>query len=138
MPKIYRAMLREGNRPKIGNTADTLGVRIGPGVIDIGVSAGAVVPGTGGMSVAPAWRDLPIHRIPRRLVTLCPGACGKNDAACWTMGEGAFEDGHLTDRLYVRVDTRTHGMVEPEESMTLAEYRSSLAATRNLWTIDEF
>jgi len=35
---------------------------------DIGIDAeGMVEPGTSGMSVAPAWRLLPTHRIPRRL-----------------------------------------------------------------------
>ena len=49
MPLIYRSMIRDGDRPKIGPTARTLGARI-PG--DISEHGGFVFPGTGGMSVA--------------------------------------------------------------------------------------
>jgi hypothetical protein len=43
-----------------------LGVRVPPDAkADIAVGAeGMVEPRTGGMSVAPAWRLLPVHRIP--------------------------------------------------------------------------
>ena len=66
MPLVYRSMAVDGDKPMIGSTARTLGVRPGDGPHD-GISVderGNVSPNTGGMSVAPAWRDLESHRIP--------------------------------------------------------------------------
>lgn len=83
MPQIDRAMTREGNKPKLGSTARTLGVRVPPACFhDIPVDPdGTVAPRTGGMSVAPAWRALPLHRIPRRLRHLVPWAAGNDNTA---------------------------------------------------------
>jgi hypothetical protein len=47
-----------------------------------------VEPFMGGMSVAPQWRLLPVHRIPRRLRAKFPQAAGKNSVFLWRMGEG--------------------------------------------------
>src|SRR5262245_5119252 len=94
-------MTREGDHPKIGPTARALGVRVPR---DIPVADGLVSPGTGGMSVAPSWRELPPWRIPRRLNHLAPGAAGNDTDACWRMGEGPFEAGVVADRLVLRPD----------------------------------
>jgi hypothetical protein len=140
MPLIYRAMTRDNDgRPKVGTTARTLGVRLPPDPKpDITPDSNGVVrPGTGGMSVAPAWRRLPLYRIPRRLRHLVPQAHGKDEDACWTMGDGPFADGTLAAGLALRVDSARHGLVEPDGEMTVEAYQEALAATRDHWTVDE-
>jgi len=134
MPLIYRAMTPEGDRPKVGPSARTLGVRV-PG--DIAAPGGQVSPGTGGMSVAPAWRDLPPWRIPKRLIHLAPSAAGKGEDACWRMGDGPFEASAVSEGLALRPDKPKHGVIEPAVPMTLDGYQTTLAATQDLWRIDE-
>jgi hypothetical protein len=135
-------MLADGVRPQVGPSALALGVRVQPDPkADIAVDAeGMVEPRTGGMSVAPAWRLLPVHRIPRRLRTKFPRAAGKNETALWRMGEGPFVEGPLADRLLFRPDPQQpdrHGFVEPMASMPIGDYQVALAATRDQWVIDE-
>lgn len=127
-------MLRHGAHPEVGDSARSLGVRV-PG--DIAAPGGQVRPGTGGMSVAPSWRDLPPHRIPKRLAHLVPDAAGRGDLACWCSGDGPFLDSPLTALLHLRSDRSNHGLVEPSGTMTLEAYRAALASTRESWRIDE-
>jgi hypothetical protein len=134
MPLIYRAMLRDGEYPKIGPTAKTLGVRIPD---DIAEQGQFVFPGTGGMSVAPTWRALPMYRVPRRLKHLAAKAAGSNNYECWKMGVGPFEAGAVADGLSLRPDRPDHGLVEPSAAMPSEEYQKSLAATREQWRVDE-
>jgi hypothetical protein len=89
------------------------------------------------MSVAPAWRELPAHRIPRRLRHLAPDAHGKDEDACWRMGDGPFLDGAVAAGLGLRVQRPTHGLIEPAEAMPVQAYQEALATTRDRWTIDE-
>jgi len=119
-----------------------LGVRVRPDEhADIAVGAeGMVEPRTGGMSVAPAWRRLPVHRIPRRLRAKSPRAAGKNEFFLWRMGNGPFMEGPLADRLLFRPDPEKpnkHGFVEPAARMPAGDYQAALAATRDQWVIDE-
>jgi len=143
MPRIYRVMTVEpvgGQlKPKLGSSARPLGVRIPPSTpYDIPVDRdGTVRPGTGGMSVAPTWRTLPRHRIPSRLQHLLPSALGRNDDACWAMGEGVFEPADLGGCVCLRIDSQTHGLVEPNDVVDLSAFESDLAATRGDWVIDE-
>lgn len=139
MPQIHRAMTREGNKPKLGSTARTLGVRVPPACFhDIPVDPdGTVAPRTSGMSVAPAWRALPLHRIPRRLRHLVPWAAGNDNDACWRMGDGPFEDSPVTAGLLLRVEPSTHGLVEPVQRVSLSQYQAALADTRDHWVVDE-
>ena len=139
---MYRAMLADGGRPRVGPSALTLGVRVPPDEhADLAVGAeGMVEPRTGGMSVAPAWRRLPVHRIPRRLRGKFPRAAGKNDVFLWRMGDGPFTEGPFADRLLFRTDPEqpnAHGFVEPGATMPVGEYQEALAATRERWVIDE-
>jgi hypothetical protein len=138
MPLIYRAMQREGVKPRIGLSKAMLGVKVGTDEHDdiTPDEQGLVHPGTGGMSVAPTWRDLPAYRIPQRLRRLCPKARGSDKLECWRMGSGLFVDGPLTDRLNVAVDHATHGVVEPIVAMQLQDYVDALSATADQWTID--
>jgi hypothetical protein len=139
MPLAFRAMLRDGDKPKTGPTKKTLGVKGGNDRFDdIAPDAnGNVHPGTGGMSVAPNWRNLPEHRIPKRLRHLYPRASGSDDYACWRMGTGAFESGPIAEKLNLAVDKPKHGMLQPAGVMTLAEFQAVLAATQDLWSLDE-
>jgi len=100
-------------------------------------NVGRVSPSTGGMSVVPAWRSLPPYRVPARLRHLCPKARGRDDLACWKMGEGEFDDGPLAPGLTFRRDTATHGLVEPDRMVALEVYEADLAATQDQWLIDE-
>jgi hypothetical protein len=128
--------------PTFGPAAGSLGVRLPPDKhADIPVDGlGMVAPRTGGMSVAPAWRFLPVHRIPRRLRVKFPRAAGKNDLHIWRMGDGPFESGPFAERLVLRPDPEKpdrHGFVEPEVPMRVADYQQALAQTRAYWQIDE-
>lgn len=135
MPRIYRSMTREGDQPKVGPSARTLGVR--PGIDVTPDPNGNVRPETGGMSVAPSWRVLPPWRIPKRLDSMVPGATGKDEDACWSFGEGPFECSPVNDQLSFRPDSADHGLVEPAAIMNLDDFQAALAATRDEWVIDE-
>jgi len=139
MPLMFRAMLRDGDRPKAGPTKKELGVQVGDSRYDdiTPDSVGDVAPESGGMSVAQAWRDLPKHRIPRRLQAKCPGATGHDNYNCWWMGEGPFEDAQVTDQLVLRVDRINHGTVQPVSTMPIDQFQQALAGTQGQWTIDE-
>ena len=65
-------MLPEGDHPKLGASARTLGVRV-PRDIEPDQN-GDVQPGSRGMSVAPSLRDLPVEWVPKRLKHLREGA----------------------------------------------------------------
>ena len=131
-PGAVRTMTPDGDFPMIGQTARSLGVRVGD-ADDIPERDGFVRPGTGGMSVAPRIEDLPRHRIPRRLRHRVPEATGRVGDVCWVLGEGPFEDGPVAERLLLRPDKPGHGLVEPAEAMATGEYLAGLAATRESW-----
>ena len=140
MPKIYRVMKKDGERPMIGSSATTLGVRV-PADIRPDAS-GDVHPGTGGMSVSPSLRSLrslPARLIPTRLRQIIPGAAGSNSLFVWSMGERPFASGAVTDQLDLRPDPNNsnHGFVEPGSVMELEVYEKALAATQGTWRIDE-
>jgi hypothetical protein len=134
MPLIYRGMLRDGDHPEIGPSRKTLGAQV-PG--DLSDEEGLVKPKTGGMSVSPTWRDIPMHRMPRRLKHLAHQATGSNTYECWKMGEGPFQGGVVTEGLSLRLDKPKHGLVEPSIIMKTTEYQEYLARTCNLWIIEE-
>jgi len=119
---------------KTGSTGRTLGVRTDEIPVD---DNGRILPETGGMSVSPNWRALAPWRIPKRLSSKSPGACGKNADECWRHGSGAFEIGPVNAQLFLRPNDTSHGLVEPAHEMSIAEYRSALELTRDDWVIDE-
>ena len=132
-------MLPDGHAPKIGAEARMLGVRA---PLDIAADEnGMVLPGTGGMSVAPEWSALPPHRIPRRLrsYTGLSAATGSNATHISRIGDGPFVGSAVSSGLFLRIDANDsrHGLVEPDAIMQLLNYRERLAATRNAWVIDE-
>jgi hypothetical protein len=150
MPKVYRGMLNDGGRPKLGESGDLLGVRtptdVLPGVRPdiIPDEDGNVHPMTGGMSVSPSVVKLPPHRIPKRLrLSGVPDARGSDKLPymlhVWAMGEGEFVEGQLAPGLYLRLDPQDpqHGLIEPDRIMRLEEYRRFVANTQQTWTIEE-
>src|SRR5205085_802621 len=90
-------------------------------------------PKTGGMSVAPNWRDLPPHRIPRRLNNLVPKATGNDRLVCWTLGNLQFIEGAIAIELFLRTANPRHGLIEPSISMSFKTYTDALTATQDLW-----
>ena len=141
-PKVYRAMKSDpnDNLPVVGtNSSSELGARAG---IDITVDPeGHVVLNQSGMSVAPGWRDLDFHRIPRRLRPLVPGAAGSNKTACYSLGTGPFQRGAVAMGLELIPDKGpfpvVHGVLAPVEVVPLVDYQADLASTRASWRIDE-
>lgn len=141
MPLIYRAMSVENEKPLVANTGRGLGVRLGDGPNDdLPVdSDGNVHPGKG-MSVAPHWKVLPLHRIPRRLGKEFPEvrrAAGKDQDFCWKMGEGPFTNSRVEDGLSLFVDGPRHGVVEPSQVMSAGGFLAALVATHGSWVVDE-
>lgn len=141
MPLIYRVMSVENAKPLVANSARGLGVRFGDGPKDdLRVDAGGNVHPGKGMSVAPHWMLLPLHRIPRRLGKKFPEvrrATGKDQDVCWKMGEGPFVESRVEEGLSLFVDGPRHGMVGPSETMKVDAFLAALIATRELWAIDE-
>lgn len=132
-------MTVHNGKPLVANSARGLGVRIGevpPNDIAIDES-GNVHPNAGGMSVAPSWHDLEVHRIPKRLKHIVPDARGSNADACWKLGAGSFDNGAISTQLAVRKENEVHGFVEPAHSMTADSYVTALTETRDQWVIDE-
>lgn len=89
------------------------------------------------MSVAPTLTDLPPWRVPERLGHLVEGATGPDSDRVWVMGDGSFSTGPLSQGLTLRVTSKTHGLVEPDERRPFAEYEAYLAATATLWALGE-
>lgn len=145
-PQVYRVMTVVDGLPAAGRSARSLGVRIvdaanesdAHGDIQVDLN-GSVSPSTGGMSVAPSWRDLPLHRIPVRLnEKLQLGeARGKDSDACWRIGNAKFESTRFGLRLFLEVDSPTHGTIQPLEQTTFEKYEHDLVSTRMYWTINE-
>ena len=135
-PQVYRAMKKDADdKPTVDQTATGLGVR--PGT-DINIdAAGNVVLDDNGMSVAPRWRDLELHRIPKRLGTIVPGARGSNNTHCFTTGAGPFQRDPFAQGLELIPDTVIHAAVAPIAAVPLAQYEANLASTCPDWVIDE-
>lgn len=90
------------------------------------------------MSVVPNWKDLPSHKIPKRLKSALRGdkdARGKDRLYCWQMGEGAFVRAPVAAGLQLAPDRVDHGVVEPDSSMPLENFQRALASTRDAWKL---
>ncbi len=135
MPRMVRAMRASGSSPLIGSTASTLGVRVPADIAPD--SDGIVVPGGGGMSVAPRLEDLPVHRVPKRLRSRRAGAIGSTTCFVWAHAEGPFPGAPTAPPLRLRPDRPTHGVVEPDTRMPFARYEQAIHATRDGWILDE-
>ena len=121
---VYRSMIAAPDgAPAVGATARMLGVRPG---IDIAVDTqGRVLPGTGGLSVAPGDPlNLPRHRRP-------PEFDGTGADPVWSVRAS-----DLGPDLAYRPDPLAparHGFVEPARPMSLVDFKRALARTRNHW-----
>jgi hypothetical protein len=126
--KLFRAMIEDiDGLPKIGPGGRLLGVRPGnspsPDVTAMNPHD-PVLPGQGGMSVAPADpANLPRHRKPKTLG-------GISSDPVWYI-----EQNTLGLDLRFRQDSSVHGVVEPARRMTLQEFQDALAWTRNRWQV---
>jgi len=142
MSKIVRSMESDGEKPKIGTEKNMLGVRVAPASrCDIPVdSDDNVYPATGGLSVTPAWKELPDFLIPKRLKHHAKEASGSNKLVVWTVGTGPFVQAPITDGLILRPDPAKptqHGFVEPARTITIHHLQHLLANTQQDWTKDE-
>jgi hypothetical protein len=143
MPLVFRSMLGDGDKPKVGSDDNHLGVRVKPHRRpDLPVKDNAVSPGTGGMSVNPSLDELVKrpHLVPRRLKKRFPGARAVDAMVLWRLGDGPFDSSAIADGLVLRPDKKvpcTHGVVEPAKSMLLRDYQDLLAATGDSWMCAE-
>ena len=140
MPVMYRAMLADRDLPMVGPAKTMLGAKIGDDEHDdiAPGEGGEVHPGAGGVSVAPEWRALPRHRIPRRLNPKLdrPIAAGSDRLRCWRYGSGEFESADINTDLRLAVDCPRHGTLEPSVRMPADRYQGGLAATAPQWEPD--
>jgi hypothetical protein len=130
----------DDGKPLVDATGRGLGVRGAPvnGVLDVDLDdEGKVVLNSKGMSVAPAWRDLPFFLISRRLRAVYPAARGGSDLHCFRLGNGAFVDGPVSEELDLTCDGPKHGVVVPRASVPLDDFQQALANTRDRWVVDE-
>lgn len=121
---IFRAMQEDSDgKPRTGNSAITLGVRIEGSHADILIdSQGQVHPKTGGMSVTPDdYRQLPKHRLPESL-----GGRGRYPIF-------SFQVASLPSSLMLHRDKPSHALVEPSKSCLFEEYEQNLHGTREDW-----
>jgi len=133
---VFRVMKCDasGNAPQVEASARGLGVR----PLDLApCTLGLAHPCQGGMSVAPTLQDLPTHRVPERLGHLVEGASGHDSDRVWAFGSVAFSTGPLAVGLALRVTSRSHGVVEPDEQCPFPRYVAHLAATASQWVVGE-
>lgn len=139
MPLVFRSMVRlDDGHPLVEASAKGLGVRQGE---DYELcEKGMVIIGEKGMSVAPAWRDLPIFRVPKRLGT---GGQGKDSLYCFKTSEGPFVRSNLTEVLELLPDSVSakkpikHGVIRPGSTLTQSAFAEAIASTRMSWIVDE-
>src|SRR5262249_7906435 len=129
------------NFPVVEPSARGLGVREPPSPdadMEVDAHSNVVLNGRG-MSVARHWRDLPLHRIPKRLAQTKKGARAPNSNYCWRMGDGPFQPAPVTVGLdlVLKPYEPNLGNIVPSKVTTLTEFQRALAATRSQWAIDE-
>jgi hypothetical protein len=115
--------------PAVGRSARMLGVRTPQ---DVRLDATRrVVPGTGGMSVAPdsMW-NLPNHRRPRAMGR---GSTGPVHDHVFSVLPGTLSDNALVARRDPSAPV-LHALIEPLERVVLEEFERALGATRPGWS----
>ncbi|MBL8819394.1 MAG: hypothetical protein JNL58_25405 [Planctomyces sp.] len=127
--------------PVCGSNSKELGVRVAPNEnADIDVTESSTVNLNGrGMSVAQNWRALPGHLIPKRLISVFPGATGSNSLSCFRIGDGPFVNSSLNAdlTLALKAGRTSMGNLVPATDMSVETFQAALAATREQWRIDE-
>lgn len=109
--------------PWLARTAEGLGIRLEPPVIEIEVLDGWVGPGDGGMSV---YGD-PTQMHPNRRPTFLPG--GKSLLPLFALDEADIPEGLAL--TVPRADT--HMVIEAAREMPIEEYEALLEGTRPMW-----
>lgn len=131
MPDVYRAIQKDNGAPKVCDLADCLGVRTEGKYADIRPDHEANVhPNAGGMSASiDDFKAIPNHRLP---VGFGAGTSKRN--CLWIIPSD-----QLPPRLFTRIhepasDGAVKALVEPMETMSIVEYQTHLAASRDTWT----
>lgn len=125
--------------PIVGDAANKLGVRfppVAPADVDLCPATGKVLANRKGMSIAPDWRNLPVHRIPVRLQPRFPAAVGSNRYRCYRLREFEFVDCSISQLLVLFVG-QGHGVICPRVDMPADQLRVALSETRAEWEVDE-
>jgi hypothetical protein len=147
MPKVFRVMRIDRDKPMVGASKTTLGVVVAspeamkkkqkPDVTPN--EQGEIVPDqSSGMSVSPSLATLPVHLLPPRFRHLNRNARGDDRHFCWTMGDGVFQDSNINENLTLFVDNPDkHGLVQPAIQCAADTFQSHIAATVDQWIIDE-
>lgn len=134
MPKVFRVMKEQNGKPVVGGGALMLGVRV---PTDVTLDEAGMVNSDGGMSVSPSLSTLPFCLVPRRLRGLRRGATGNDRHRVWRAGEGSFANGLFARDLRLANATTTHGTIGGVRPLSLNQLQRALAATIELWVIDE-
>lgn len=136
---IFRCMKREPNnsqKPKCGPNRSSLGAKIGIPPPPAGQDMkefdiwedfnGCLHPASGGMSVAPdSPMNLPLSRRTKKWDGLAPG----------NFEVFKLEVNNLPESLALRLDTQTHGVVEPVVSCKSSVFQSELCSTKPNWSV---
>jgi len=122
-------------RPVVGDRRNMLGVRTSGEVVDVTPDRDGNVEAGQGMSVSNDWRKLPPMLIPMTYRRVVPAARGSASGVVFSFEDQSFESGHLTSRLFLRWDKGSHGLIEPETMMPIAEFQAALAATQDRWHV---
>jgi hypothetical protein len=140
---MYRSMLPQSSAeplaPAVGDADYMLGARVPPHPrADIQPDPGGNVGPSGkGLSVAPSLTALPPSLVPERLRDKRPGARGAITLRVFRLGNASFERAPLGSVLELLPTSTKHGVVQPIRPMPLQDYQKELAATQQLWVVDE-
>lgn len=135
VPQVFRAMLPDGKRPRIGMGRNMLSARV---PIDVKPDHNDCVKPGKGMSVFRSVEEMYPFLIPPSYIDRYPEASG-GDPACklWRLGTGPFVAGAITDDLALcpgSGNKSAHGEIAPSRAMHVDAYQKALAATQDEWT----
>lgn len=128
---FFRAMTPDADRrPLVGRSERRLGVRVPQDVTPN--AAGDIVPGTGGMSVAPdsIW-NLPHHRRPRGLER---GSTGPSQDYVYAVDPRVLMERGLVARPDP-IAPAIHAFIEPASLVSLTGFEHALTSTRPDWQV---
>lgn len=116
--KLFRAMKLDEkiDKPKIGDTANELGVRINGDYKDIELRDNFIPSDDGGMSVSPNSKNLPEHRKKRNPI--------------WKIDSENLAQFGL---IYCEDKPDKHGLIKPIKSMKLSDYKHAIEQTQQYW-----
>ena len=141
MPRFWRSMKRDADGLPTVDHAERKGLGVvGPESprpdVQVDQDGNVALDGKG-MSVCRDWKRLHPMLIPIRLKDRQPDALGSNDLHCFRFGDGAFEEGPVSEGLRLANARRGHANIVPDAKMTLESFRMRVEATRSGWQVDE-